>query len=56
MNLIDDVINEPLIGAHRDKIGAINALGEYFLEQVSELKNLSSQQRYQKRYGKTGTI
>jgi acetyl-CoA carboxylase carboxyl transferase subunit alpha len=56
MNLIDDVINEPLIGAHRDKIGAINALGEYFLEQVSELKNLSSQQRYQKRYDKLMTL
>jgi acetyl-CoA carboxylase carboxyl transferase subunit alpha len=56
MDLIDDVINEPLIGAHRDKIGAINALGDYFLEQISELKNLSSQQRYQKRYDKLMTL
>lgn len=30
LNLIDDVINEPLIGAHRQKELAILALKEYF--------------------------
>jgi len=49
-NLIDDVINEPLIGAHRNKQEAISALGDYFLDQVSELKKLSKDERDQKRY------
>lgn len=36
-NLIDDVINEPLIGAHRNKDEAYMALKEYFLNSVEEL-------------------
>jgi acetyl-CoA carboxylase carboxyl transferase subunit alpha len=52
MNLIDDVIDEPLIGAHRRKDEAINALGTYFLEQVNKIKGLSSEERYEKRYEK----
>jgi acetyl-CoA carboxylase carboxyl transferase subunit alpha len=50
MNLIDDVIDEPLIGAHRSKDEAIIALGSYFLEQVENIKKLSDEQRYNKRY------
>ncbi len=49
-NLIDDVINEPLIGAHRDKEEAIKALGNYFIDSVEELKKLSKEERDQKRY------
>jgi len=51
-DLIDDVINEPLIGAHRDKEEAIKALGDYFLDSVTELKNLSKEERDSKRYEK----
>ena len=51
-NLIDDVINEPLIGAHRDKENAIKALGDYFLDSVKELDGLSKEERDQKRYDK----
>jgi len=52
MNLIDDVIEEPLIGAHRDKDSAFSALGDYFLNSVKELKQLSDEQRYEKRYNR----
>lgn len=52
LNLVDDVINEPLIGAHRQKEEAIRALGEYFINSVNELKALTPAQRYQKKYEK----
>lgn len=52
LKLIDDVINEPLIGAHRKKEEAIQALGEYFLNSLEELTNMSSQERHQKKYDK----
>jgi len=51
-NLIDDIIDEPLIGAHRNKDEAIKALGDYFLNKVEEVKQLSDEQRYEKRYKK----
>ncbi|MEA2017308.1 MAG: acetyl-CoA carboxylase carboxyl transferase subunit alpha [Campylobacterota bacterium] len=50
--LIDDVVAEPLIGAHRDKENAIKALGDYFLDSVEELKKLSKEERDAKRYAK----
>ncbi len=52
LNLIDDVIAEPLVGAHRRKDEACKALGDYFLNQVKELRKLTSQERYEKRYEK----
>lgn len=52
LNLIDDVINEPLIGAHRQKHEACKALGDYFLRAVKELKELTPEQRLEKRYEK----
>ncbi len=52
LNLIDDVIKEPLIGAHRSKDEAIRALGDYFIESVKELRNMSQEERYEKRYQK----
>ncbi len=52
LDLIDDVIDEPLIGAHRDKEGAASALREYFLAQVAHLKTLGDDERLDKRYGR----
>jgi len=52
LNLVDDVINEPLVGGHRDKKGATDVLKRYFLEQVKELGSLSSEERLEKRYEK----
>lgn len=51
-NLIDAVIDEPLIGAHRDKEGAAKALGDYFLASVAELQAMSSEERMEKRYAR----
>lgn len=56
LNLIDDVIDEPLIGAHRDKEGAANALGNYFLNQLKELRKLSDEDRMQQRYERLVSI
>jgi len=55
-NLVDDVINEPLIGAHRSKDEAISALGDYFLDSVKELKKLSTEDRNEKRYQRLMTL
>jgi acetyl-CoA carboxylase carboxyl transferase subunit alpha len=56
LNLIDDVIDEPLIGAHRDKDGAAQALKEYYLKNLDNLKKLSSQERLEKRYEKLTAV
>jgi acetyl-CoA carboxylase carboxyl transferase subunit alpha len=50
LDLVDDVIEEPLVGGHRDKDGAIKALKEYFLTQVEELSKMSSEERLAQRY------
>ena len=52
LNLVDDIVNEPLIGAHRQKDEAIKALGDYFLTSLEELKQLTPAQRYQIKYEK----
>ncbi|RXK13331.1 acetyl-CoA carboxylase carboxyl transferase subunit alpha [Halarcobacter mediterraneus] len=52
LGLVDDVVNEPLIGAHRKKEEAIKALGDYFLSSLEELKQLSKEERYEKKYEK----
>jgi len=48
--LIDDVLDEPLIGAHRDKQTAADVVKTYFLEQVAALKKLSVDEMLDKRY------
>ncbi len=55
-NLIDDIIDEPLIGAHRDKIVAANAVKEYYLNAVNELTALSKDELIEKRYKKLTAI
>ncbi len=52
LDLIDDVIDEPLIGAHRDKVGAANVLKDYFLSSVESLRKLSDSERLEKRYNR----
>ena len=52
MKLIDDIIDEPLTGAHRDKEGAAKAVGDYFIKQVEELKELDANKRKEIRYNK----
>jgi len=50
--LIDAIIDEPLIGAHRDKKVAAEALKEYFLTNLKELRELSKEELIEKRYEK----
>jgi len=48
-NLIDDIVDEPLIGAHRDKEGAAQAIKEYFLKSIREIDSSNMlEKRYQK--------
>ena len=52
LGLIDDIIDEPLIGAHREKELAANAIADYFLKQVKELREMSEDERMDARYAK----
>ncbi|CAI6149055.1 MAG: Acetyl-coenzyme A carboxylase carboxyl transferase subunit alpha [uncultured Sulfurimonas sp.] len=52
LGLIDDIINEPLIGAHREKEAAAIAIADYFLAQVKDLKAMSKDERMDARYKK----
>ncbi len=54
--LIDDVLDEPLIGAHRDKKAAAEVLKNYFLETVKELQELSTDELLEKRYERLTSV
>ena len=56
LKLIDDVIDEPITGAHRDKVAAAKALGDYFIESLEKLDNMSDEERMSKRYEKICSI
>ncbi|TLD81050.1 acetyl-CoA carboxylase carboxyl transferase subunit alpha [Helicobacter sp. MIT 05-5293] len=49
-HLIDDIIDEPMIGAHRDKANAAKAIKQYFLKMLEEIQqdNDYLTKRYQK--------
>ena len=55
-NLIDDIIDEPLIGAHRDKKAAAEALKNYYLKAIKELNTLPKDELVEKRYQKLISI
>jgi acetyl-CoA carboxylase carboxyl transferase subunit alpha len=48
--LIDDVLDEPLIGAHRDKATAAEVIKAYYLEQVKALQALPVDKMLDQRY------
>ncbi|BAF69430.1 acetyl-CoA carboxylase carboxyl transferase subunit alpha [Nitratiruptor sp. SB155-2] len=52
LGLIDDIIDEPFMGAHRDKEGAAKALKEYYLQNIRELMQMDPKERLEKRYEK----
>ncbi len=54
--LIDDILDEPLIGAHRDKQTAADAIKKYFLENVKALQELSTQELLDQRYKKLTSV
>lgn len=54
--LIDDILDEPLIGAHREKHAAAGAVKSYFTEQVKALKELSVDEMLEQRYKRLTSI
>lgn len=52
LGLIDAIIKEPLIGAHRDKEAAAAAIGEYFLGELTKLRSMPDEERMEQRYKK----
>lgn len=52
LNLIDAIIDEPLIGAHRDKEGSAKAIKDYFLNELQALRAMGSEARMESRYNK----
>jgi len=48
--LIDDILDEPLIGAHRDKESSAAVIKTYFLENVAALNALSEDEMLDQRY------
>ena len=54
--LVDDVLDEPLIGAHRDKKSAAEVIKNYFLDNVKALQELSTQELLDKRYERLTSV
>ena len=54
--LIDDVLEEPLIGAHRDKQTAAEVVKAYFLENVKALQELSEDEMLEQRYNRLTAV
>lgn len=48
--LVDDVLDEPLIGAHRDKQTAAEVLKRYYLDSLKALRELSEDELLDQRY------
>jgi acetyl-CoA carboxylase carboxyl transferase subunit alpha len=55
-NLIDDIIDEPISGAHRDKEAAAKAIKNYYLNSVKELRELTKDELLERRYKKLTSI
>lgn len=56
LGLIDDIIAEPLIGAHRDKESAAKAIESYFFSELAKLRSMSDEERMQERYKKLTSV
>ena len=54
--LVDDVLDEPLIGAHRDKVTTAEAIKKYFLESVKALRELSLDEMLDQRYKRLTSV
>ena len=54
--LVDDVLDEPLIGAHRDRVKAGDVIKEYFLSTVKALRNLDTDELLDQRYKRLTSV
>ena len=52
LGLIDDIIDEPIEGAHRDYDKTAENIKKYFIEQIDKLKKLDKETLLQKRFQK----
>ena len=52
LGLIDDIIDEPIDGAHRDYDKTAENIKKYFIEQIEKLKKLDKETLIQKRFQK----
>ena len=50
--LIDDILDEPVIGAHRDKQRAAQIVQEYFLQSVAQCQSMRTEKMLKDRYEK----
>ncbi len=48
--LIDNILDEPLIGAHRDRKSSAKIIKEYYLKTLKTLRELSTDELLEKRY------
>ncbi len=55
-HLVDAVLDEPLIGAHRDKHSAAHIVKEYYLKSLKELQAISTEEMLEKRYTKLTSV
>ncbi|PHS41034.1 MAG: acetyl-CoA carboxylase carboxyl transferase subunit alpha [Sulfurovum sp.] len=54
--LVDDVLDEPLIGAHRDKQTAAEVLKRYYLDSLKALRELSEDELLEQRYKRLTSV
>ncbi len=54
--LIDDILDEPLIGAHRTKEQSAYIVKEYFLENIKVLKELTIEEMLEQRYERLTSV
>ncbi len=54
--LIDNVLDEPIIGAHRERYAAAGIVKSYFVEQVRTLKELSIDDMLEQRYQRLTSV
>jgi acetyl-CoA carboxylase carboxyl transferase subunit alpha len=55
-NLIDDVLDEPLIGGHRDRQAAAEIVKKYYLDTMRALRELSLDDLLEKRYNRLVSV
>ena len=54
--LIDDILDEPLIGAHRDKKTSAEVIKKYYLKTLKSLRELSTDELLEKRYNRLVSV
>jgi len=54
--LINDVLDEPLNGAHRNKKASAYIVKDYFLKSLEELQALSTEEMLERRYQQVTAI